>query len=71
VLTIPPTPPSAPHDKIWYTEDPDDTDEVDWSKWRGLIHAKSLADLEVIAHAKSDIEALIAEVELLRSLMDP
>jgi hypothetical protein len=51
-------------------EDPDDTDEVDWSKWRGLIHAKNLADLEFIAHAKTDVEALIAEVELLRSLID-
>jgi hypothetical protein len=48
-------------------DDPDDPDDVDWSKWRGLIHAGNLADLEFIAMAKTDIGALIAEVELLRA----
>ena len=50
-------------------EDSDDPDEVDWSKWRGLIHADNLADLEFIAYAKRDVAALIREVERLQALV--
>lgn len=52
-------------------EDPDDPESVDWNRWRGVIQAGNLADLEFIALAKTDIEALIAEVERLRALLPP
>jgi hypothetical protein len=50
-------------------EDPNDPNDADWSQWRGLIQATNVADLEFIAAAKGDIEALIAEVERLRILL--
>jgi hypothetical protein len=50
-------------------DDPDDPDDVDWSKWRGLIQAGNLADLEFIANAKAEVEALIREVERLQALV--
>jgi hypothetical protein len=52
-------------------DDPDDPDGIDWSRWRGPIQVTNVADLEFITQAKSDIEALIAEVERLRTALDP
>jgi hypothetical protein len=48
---------------------PEDPNGIDWSKWRGVIQAANVADLEFIAQAKADVEALIAEVERLRAMV--
>lgn len=48
-------------------EDPDDPGSADLNLWRGVIQAGNIADLEFLASAKADVEALIAEVERLRA----
>src|SRR5262249_1570580 len=55
---------------VLYADDediPDDPDDIDWNNWRGLIRAKNIADLDFIAQARPDIQALIAEIERLRA----
>lgn len=49
---------------------PNDPERPDYRSWRGPIRALP-ADLHFIAHAPTDIEALITEVERLRALVPP
>jgi hypothetical protein len=51
---------------ILYVPDDEVLDALE--DWRGDIQVTNLADLDFIANARADIEALIAEVERLRGL---